>query len=950
MAQRKYELAAAYVRIMPSLEGVAAAVGKELSKGLRQGAAEAPIEKSVREKVESAVSGISLGDIGGRLFSSANKIVAPLTGALVTTVRAAGNLLGDTLITGAGAAGTAFAAAFGAVGTQIVGGGLNRALGLNNAEAGLRAMGYEGQQFTNIMTAAGKAVDGTAYSMDQSVLAARNFLASGVPEDKLQGYLENVGKLSDIGTRSYSDIAAIMQKISASGRAQGDDFLQLADAGIPIFNALAESLGVSVAEVRKLGSEGKVSFEQLNDAVSNIDFDSALFASIDVASAFRNVRSQLSKTGEKLWDPIVEALPSILGDVRTFISTFNSSFDFNPIQTRLAAGMERIAAIFDRFKGIDGNLNIESIKSYFTEAEGSIGTFAKKFAGYETIIAGTAVGLSGGILSQIPVIGPAFSRLTPVVGAFAGVLVSAYQNSEQLQTTVKGLPNVWKTVRSKLFSKVSFNGNDIFRSLGDGISDSILWIQDLITETVVSLSDKIPLITKTVEDVFKYLGAAFKDAGERGLNGEAIANLFMEIVKIFGTFAPLAFQVLLEASIIVADITSSGWFKTLVDWLAGSMLYLSQNEMLISTGLKVAAAIFVGGKIVAIVKGMIGFVNSMKTLAPAVDVASKSGDKATGSFKALFKSMGKIALIIGAIVLLMAGAGWLDQKFELSSLMDTYLDSVFRQADKIATGLSQTFDTLVPSVEGILESLNTVFADLVQKLFLAVVEPGRLIVTTLAGLALDIAEASSQVFSGLSGLADSGTDFLSQIGKLLSFLAVDGVAAGEGAMSASLGIAALMAAVAGGTLAAAGGSLLSNILPGKKDGADPLADILALIKGVVQLSTLSQSLPTVFSAALLQSTTFGVQLTTSIAAGINSGSAAISASLALSLRNAMQQQQGYLDANPLVVRVKVDEIKVGATSGTRTAGGSGSQTTTNNYKVTANAASITKLLNDGRGY
>ena len=957
MAQRKYELASAYVRIMPSLDGIADALSKELGKALNKGVNEAPIENTVGEKLSKAVQGAKLGDIGKQIFSGATTILAPLNSALTSTVRGAGQLFADTLAVSARTAGAALTAAIGAVGGQIAAGGLNRALGINEATAGLKAMSFEGEQFTKIMQAASNAVDGTAYSMDQSVLAARNFLAAGIPEEKLQSYLENVGRLADMGTRSYDEISTILQSMAATGIIQGGDMLQLAQAGIPIFSALSDSLGVSVAEVKKLGSEGKITFDDLNTAVGSINWDAAVFAATDVRSAFGNVRAQLSKIGANLWTPIIDKLPGILGNLRSFISIFGKTFDFNPIQTKLSASMDRIASVFDRFKDVDGALNADKVKEYVNSVLGNFKNLSAKLDDYKGVIVGAVIGISGSFLAGIPVIGPIFAGLTPLVGAFAGVLVTAFQNSERLQGAIGGLKGIWTTIGDRLFNDESFKGKDFFQTIGDSLATSIEWIQELVLDFIDELADNMPAIKETVGGMFKSIGDAFKAAGDSGFDGEAIAGIFVKIVDIFSTYAPLAFKVILEAGAMVARVVESPIFTTLVGWLTDAFTAFTDNEQVIQAGLTAAAAIFIGSKLTGVIGGITSFFGSLKTMGKASKGAPAAAAATATGLSGALSGLGTIIGVVTAIISVLAIVGAIDHIFggNLAAFINNGIIIIMTGINLIVNGLTMAIDTILPVLDSLLYIVVNAVVNLIEGIISAVLEPLGRFIDVVGTVVTAIVDSSAGLVNALSGLAVAGSIFLNTVSHLLDTLAENGQAAGEGAWAAAGGIGALMAAIAGGTLANGGANFIQDALNGLtgQKGENPLDQLIRVIDGVTKLSAIAATFPAVFNASLAAAMAFGTRVPYSIAEGISLGAPAIAIALTSAILMALSTQQAILDANPLTVRLKVDDTAlraIGAGSAA-TATPVGVSSRTNNYNLTtSNDALIKRIVKSGRGY
>lgn len=1049
MAAKKYELGSAYMQILPSMEGIAAAISKELGKAVKDVPVDEDISKKVKKGFKDGASGSS--GIASGIFKNAAAIVSPLNSALKATVLSSGKLFGTSLVSGAKTAGLALSTAVAAVGTQTLAGGFTRALGINQATAGLKAMGYEGAQFKKIMDAAGASVDGTAYSMDQSVLAARNFLAAGVPEEKLQGYLQNVGKLADMGIRSYDEISIMLQSMAATGVVQGGDMLQLAQAGIPIFTALAETMGKSVAEIKKLGSEGKISFADLNRSIEGIQWDSAIYAATDVKSAFGNVRAQLSKIGANLWTPIIEKLPGILNDTRAFLSTFSKVFDFNPIQVKLSATMDKIGSIFSQFKNKQGELDPKLMKSYINEMIGGFGDLSTKLDAYKPIIIGALVGISGSFLSSIPIIGPAFAGLTPIVGAFSGVLYGAYQNSEELRNAIKGLGSLWNNLSGRLFDTSGFKAEDFFGGIGDKLAVGIKWVQEFLTQFIDQIGENLPRISMAIDDMFTAIGKAFSSDFSKGFNGEALANIFTSIIEVFTDYVPLALTAILNVSSAVATILSSSAILTLVDWLGSIFSYIAANEGLIMTGLLAAGGIFAGKKLIPVMLGILDFGSFLKAKEPIAKQASKAAPSIASSFKGLLLSMGKIflvtaamvagvvaigwlmdstgfvgyvemfismisqvltvisdnrealttaaviaasvfvggkliqafdglfgfakyftgkaslmssfvkaagtaagsltglllpiakiALVVTAVIAAVTAIGWLMENTGFMDHVNTFIDQVFISVNHIAEGLANVTETVLPTLSSILEVFTNTIGDLVGSLLLAIVTPVALYLDTVSGLIDSIGGATSKIVDSFSGFLDAGSGLVANVAALLVTMS-NGEQAKAGAFAAAEGIAALFAAIIGGSLQLAGSD------------QNPLAQLQGITESVLQLSSLSTVMPGAFAQSLALAVAFGLQMPTVIANGLEASAPLLATALGFAISSALQQQQTYLDANPLKVRLEVDSAGLGAlqaaTSSSQSSASSGNTyNRSSTYNLTTSSDTIiNKLLNDGRG-
>ena len=202
------ELATAYISIVPETSKIAPGVRKAL------GGAEGEASRSGRS-------------MGGKL-----------AGGVATAAKA-----------GMIAAGAAAAAGFG---TALVK-GFNRLNAIEQAEAKLAGLGHSSASVAQIMDDALVSVKGTSYGLGDAASAAASAVASGIkPGKDLQRNLTLVGDAAAIAGTDFNEMAAIFNKVSASGVIQGEELAQLGDRGIPILQLLGEELGVSAQEVRKL--------------------------------------------------------------------------------------------------------------------------------------------------------------------------------------------------------------------------------------------------------------------------------------------------------------------------------------------------------------------------------------------------------------------------------------------------------------------------------------------------------------------------------------------------------------------------------------------------------------------------------------------------------------------------------------------------------------------------
>lgn len=156
-----------------------------------------------------------------------------------------------------------------AIGSAVKG-GWDRLIGIDTAEAKLQALGHSTQSVEVIMNNALESVSGTAFRLEDAVNTAASAVAAGVqPGQQLERYLSLTADAAAIAGVNLNEMGAIFNKVTTSGMIQAMELNQMADRGIPIFQMLAEEMGVTAQEVRKLASDGEISAQMFLNAVES---------------------------------------------------------------------------------------------------------------------------------------------------------------------------------------------------------------------------------------------------------------------------------------------------------------------------------------------------------------------------------------------------------------------------------------------------------------------------------------------------------------------------------------------------------------------------------------------------------------------------------------------------------------------------------------------------------
>lgn len=213
----------------------------------------------------------------------------------------------------------------------IVGGGIKRAMNLEQANFMLQGLLKDEQAVADVMKNVSASVDGTAYSLDAAAKAAAMFAATGMRGgEQMEGALRAVAGVAAMTNAQYEDIAQIFTTVAGQGRVMADQYNQLASRGMNAAATIAQYLTkvgdgavVTEAQVREMTSEGQISFELFAAAMDDAFGEHALKANETFTGAMSNIRSALARIGADFIAPLVKQngeLVTLFNTVRVMIN------------------------------------------------------------------------------------------------------------------------------------------------------------------------------------------------------------------------------------------------------------------------------------------------------------------------------------------------------------------------------------------------------------------------------------------------------------------------------------------------------------------------------------------------------------------------------------------------------------------------------------------------------
>ena len=305
---------------------------------------------------------------------------------------------------------------FAAIGRTL--GALGLAVGAGQLIKNVATLGIEMEQtrvsFTTFLGSAEKAnkaisdlnqfANVTPFDNAQVIKAGKGLLAFGTAQEELIPTLKSIGDISAGTGKDFNEHATIYGKARVAGTLYAEDINQLVEAGVPIMGEFAKALGTTEANVKKMASEGKLKFSDLETAFKNLTGEGGLFFDL-MAKQSLTVGGRISTLMGKLQTigiAIGEAVLPILGKGVDLLLGFTESIrslDFSPLTIT--------------FRQI-GNTFME-VKSIFDQLISSLGFTGMKFDFLDALVKTIAINFRL-LLTPVRLIMEGFLTLKDIVG------------------------------------------------------------------------------------------------------------------------------------------------------------------------------------------------------------------------------------------------------------------------------------------------------------------------------------------------------------------------------------------------------------------------------------------------------------------------------------------------------------------------------------------------------
>lgn len=563
--------------------------------------------------------------------------------------------------------------------------GFDRLIGIDTAQAKLKALGHDANGVKDIMNSALDSVRGTAFGLDEAATVAASAVAAGVePGQQLTKYLTLTGDAAAVAGTSMGEMGSIFNKVETAQRAYTGELNQLADRGIPIYQWLAKEAGVTAEDIRDMASEGAISSEMFLKAVeNNIGGAAKTIGEESFKAGLANIWASVGRIGANFLDAGGEA-DGFFSKIKPLLAEFRGYMEL--LEPKAAELGRKFGEAFETFiqKIRDAKAWFESLAPPVQDIivkVGAIGAAVSVGIGPAIMIVGMFASAIGAIATVIGMVGIATIGWIALIAAIGVALVALYVKFEPFREIVnKVFSAIWEIIQQVMESVVGFIQEQLARI-------KAFWDEngEQIMQAVTNLFNFIKAV---IEFVMPFIVAFIQQAWEniKGAISAAI-DIILGVIKFF-------------SSVLTGDW--AGAWQAVKDILSGAVQLIWNLINLWFLGRIMGIVRSLGTGIINLIRGsfntVIGIFKSLGTSAYSIVM------KMVSNVLGLFRSFRQMGLNIFQSI-----------RGTIEVIWQALQQAILRLATRIYTGVQSQFNNVLTTARNIFNKVRDAIMNPVNK-------------------------------------------------------------------------------------------------------------------------------------------------------------------------------------------------------------------------------------------
>lgn len=167
----------------------------------------------------------------------------------------------------------------------------------------------------------------TPFEFPELAASAKSLIGFGVAEKDVMGITKMLGDVSAGTGKDIRELSVIFGQIRGMGRLQGQDFLQLVNAGFPV-QEIAKTIGTNMEGLKKHMEDGNVSFEVVEETFKRLTSEGGQFhgmmenLSKTAAGKFSNLMDVIGQLAQQMGEYLLPTVKNVLDYIIAGITWF----------------------------------------------------------------------------------------------------------------------------------------------------------------------------------------------------------------------------------------------------------------------------------------------------------------------------------------------------------------------------------------------------------------------------------------------------------------------------------------------------------------------------------------------------------------------------------------------------------------------------------------------------
>ena len=402
--------------------------------------------------------------------------------------------------------------------------------------------------------------------------------------DQMAKYLHNAGyegdevfntltKIGDMGSAFGVQEDALVEmtrqfsQVQQAGVAYTEDLNILADRGIPIYQALADATGSTVAEVKKMASEGKITADVYNAAIDSMaattqgamDAQSQTFSGM-MSTLQDNLTKLAGLLTENLFNAVKGVLDVFLPLIEAFVQAYAQSGSLSeafasvlgPALEEMGIKVDGLKLVWETFTNFLNDVYNSMIAPLFDGFREMVGDTAQKFSENSDSIMNIFENV-GDVLSDVW-----DSVIKPMWDAFMEVLFTLWK---VYNDNIGNILKLWETF-SQALKKV---WDSIVKPVWEALMEAVKKVWGIFQEY-------LPEIQRIVDEVFGMIQSLWETVLKPALDaiGGFLQNVLLPIWDTVFTYGILpAVETVFQTIIKLWDNSLKPMLQGIIDFLSG---------------------------------------------------------------------------------------------------------------------------------------------------------------------------------------------------------------------------------------------------------------------------------------------------------------------------------------------------------------------------------------------